>query len=530
MGLVIAIVVVTLVILFAILLLADNKNKKDKNEKTGQERDQLRSKFGTYTSECLYDSFYDDGGIVLANIDEDKILIGKVTYRISNIEKCVTSFVSSKAHTTYSEKQVITTNTGSTIGRAVVGGVLAGGVGAVIGGSTAQKEVKTVRTPHTTYSAASYSVNVDIKGLNIRPLVRANNAEEAEKVYNFINDMIASLNKAKEELQQKKIETSTIIDVDQWHLGLTKDEILKIDKGLDRIFGNDFNMSESFSMALAKKVGIKLPLEIKCSLRNDTLWMVYINCSSTNRTPVYLDVMKFVNFFNEKYGKNESVDTDITKLDKEDTLKVGKWSNTEASITVSVDKNLIAGKTYFSINTFMNSTAKAVPTSPKNTFVSHDINWQSITFGLSFNQIKEIDDFADYKTEFVISLSDNYISSASKTLGLSRLNSAKVELYKDRIISMTLSSQRCALEELLGDMTSFREYLEKTYGSVVEENDVFSPNSWRGQFLTFCEWDRRKDYSMIDKACIWVNKTSDDKYVYFVSLDCHKTDEYNPVK
>lgn len=527
MGLFIAIVVILLIVVFGILLLADNKNKK---EKTGQERDQLRSKFGTYTSECLYDSFYDDGGIILANLDEDKILIGKVTYKISHIEKCVTSFTSSKAHTTYSEKQVITTNTGSTIGRAVVGGVLAGGVGAVIGGSTAQKEIKTVRTPHTTYSAASYCVNVDIKGLNIRPLVRANNAEEAEKVCDFINDMVASLNRAKEELQQKKIETSASIDVDQWHLGLTKDEILTIDKGLDKIFGKDFNMSESFTMAWAKKVGVKLPLEIKCNLRNDLLWMVYINCSSTNRTPVYLDLMKFVNYFNEQYGKNESVDTDITKLDKEDTLKVGKWSSPEASIILSADKNLIAGKTYYSINAFMNSTVKAVPASSKTTFASHDINWQAITFGLSFNQIKEIDDFADYKTEFVISLSDNYISSASKTLGLSKLNSAKVELYKDRIISMTLSSQRCALEELLGDMTIFREYLEKTYGNVVEENDVFNTNSWRGQFLTFCEWRRGKDYSMIDKARIWVNKTSDGNFVYFVSLECHKSDEYNPVR
>lgn len=524
MGLFIAIFVILLIIVFAILLLADNKNRKDKRE---QERKNLRSQFGQFTSECLYDSYYDDGGIVLANVDEDKILIGKVTYKISHIEKCVTSFASSKTHTTYTEKQIITTNTGSTIGRAVVGGVLAGGVGAVIGGSTAQKEVKTVRTPHTTYSDATYYVEVDIKGLRSRPLVRAKNAEEGEKVCNFINDMVSSLNKTKEELQKKKIETSEAIDVEQWRIGLSKEEILKIDKGLDKIFGREFKMSESFCMAWSKKIGLKLPLEINCTLKNDHLTDVYINCSSTNRTQVYLDLMKFINFLNEHYGMNKSVDTDMTKLNEGDSLNVGKWSNSDAKVSVSVGKVVIFEDTLFRISIFIDSRTNYVSSSPAKTFISHNIDWQAITFGLSFNQIKEIDDFADYSSEFNVTLSDNYVSSIKKTLGLTKINRAGVELYKDRIISIVLSSNHVgSIEELLGDMMLLKDHLEKIYGKAVVENDVFDSSSWRDKFFTFSEWQRGTDYNMVDKALIKIYKIN-EQYSYFVTLKCHRLDEYN---
>lgn len=520
-------IIAIFVIIVVVVIIFIKRDNEEKEEEINKERKKIKSQFGSFTSQCLYDSYYDDGGIILANINEDKILIGKVTYKISNIEKCSTAFSNASSHTTYTEKQVISTDTGSAIGRAVVGGVIGGGVGAIIGGATASKEVKTVRTPHTTYSSDAYWVHVDIKGLSIRPLVRAKTREDGKAVCRFINDMISSLNKAKEEEQKKVIETSHVIDVNNFATGLTKEDLLNLDKGLNKILGKRFNMSDSFCLAWAEKIGLKLPVEINCTLKNDHLWMIYINYSSPNRTSLYADLMKSVNFLNDKYGKIESVNLDMTDIENDKTKEVGKWKTSNETVTLSIGQNVIGGQTIYSANLFMNANSSFAQLSAPKEFIKHDIDWQAITFGLAFNKIQEIDEYAEYHTETNVDLSNNYISSFSKSLGLTKLNRADVELYKDKLVQITVTSSHVALDELIGDIVLLKDYFEKKYGTVIEEHDVFDEKSWNNNILTYCEWNKGKDPLIEDKARIWIYKNPEGLYCYFASAEYHKIEEIN---
>jgi hypothetical protein len=71
------------------------------------------------------------------------------------------------------------TDTGSMLGRAVVGGVLAGGVGAAIGGSTAKRETTSSVAPSTTTSSTihDYMIAVTVNNLSC-PIERLNLGED----------------------------------------------------------------------------------------------------------------------------------------------------------------------------------------------------------------------------------------------------------------------------------------------------------------------------------------------------------------
>ena len=118
------------------------------------------SKFGELTKNISYyvgDDFYlitkrvqlIDKSILIFESSET-IVIEKNPYKFKDI---VSFEVFDNSKTIYSGSTATTkTNTGSMIGRAVVGGVLLGGVGAAIGGATAKKETEisgqTSRTTH----------------------------------------------------------------------------------------------------------------------------------------------------------------------------------------------------------------------------------------------------------------------------------------------------------------------------------------------------------------------------------------------
>lgn len=87
-----------------------------------------------------------------------------------------------------------TTNTGSMIGRAAVGGLLLGGVGALAGASTAKKE--TVSTPSTTQTSSSvkhmYTVFLNLNDLAkpTREIKIGSNTSKAQTVANVFNVIV----------------------------------------------------------------------------------------------------------------------------------------------------------------------------------------------------------------------------------------------------------------------------------------------------------------------------------------------------
>ena len=81
------------------------------------------------------------------------------------------------------------TNNGSMIGRAVVGGVLAGGAGAIIGGATASKDIQTTAIQGNDTIIHDYTVIINISSFS-NPIVRIPLGKDGAKV----NDIVGLMN------------------------------------------------------------------------------------------------------------------------------------------------------------------------------------------------------------------------------------------------------------------------------------------------------------------------------------------------
>ncbi|MGM9860705.1 MAG: hypothetical protein ACI31C_08115 [Muribaculaceae bacterium] len=79
------------------------------------------------------------------------------------------------------------TNTGSAIGRAVVGGVLAGPIGAIIGGSTASKTTETVQDENSKLHDYTIIINVNDLKFPIRYLHIGSNTSVAQEIIGILN-------------------------------------------------------------------------------------------------------------------------------------------------------------------------------------------------------------------------------------------------------------------------------------------------------------------------------------------------------
>lgn len=92
-----------------------------------------------------------------------------------------------KGSVTYESKTK--TDNGNMLGRAVVGGVLAGGIGAVIGGSTASKNTQTITTHEDDIIIHDYTVVINLNNLK-NPIIRISLGQDE----NITNEIIGLLN------------------------------------------------------------------------------------------------------------------------------------------------------------------------------------------------------------------------------------------------------------------------------------------------------------------------------------------------
>lgn len=83
------------------------------------------------------------------------------------------------------------TSTGSMLGRAVVGGVLTGGLGAVAGAATAKKNISDNATSQTT-TTHRYTLYINVNSLQEPTIVLeiGNNASKAQKLAGVINVIV----------------------------------------------------------------------------------------------------------------------------------------------------------------------------------------------------------------------------------------------------------------------------------------------------------------------------------------------------
>ena len=171
-----------------------DEEREEKKKKYELEIDSLKTKYGEITNLYGFTDEIDITKKVIVFGESKKIwLVGNI-YDFVDIIGCSINDDSqiTKAKVEYKTS----TSTGSMIGRAVVGGVLTGGVGAVIGGATAAK--KTVAVPSGSDTVKHrYTITVNINSLS-SPIVNLkcySNEQLKNELWGILNIIIRQNNK-----------------------------------------------------------------------------------------------------------------------------------------------------------------------------------------------------------------------------------------------------------------------------------------------------------------------------------------------
>lgn len=226
-------IIVVIVAVIGLFVWAHFKNKADEERLLEENPGALYPFFGVFTSRCIYTTSTFEKDVILVNSDTGKIYIGGKTYEMADITQCGTMVHDGHMETTYEDKTYIKTNTGSAIGRAVVGGAIAGGVGAIVGASTANREIKTKRVAQHTYIGKSNSLYLELNNIPQMVNVHAKSEDELWDVAYFINNEITDYNakrkKGQEELdkEKKKKEEEENKKIEEERLEKTKKDVAK---------------------------------------------------------------------------------------------------------------------------------------------------------------------------------------------------------------------------------------------------------------------------------------------------------------
>ena len=172
---------------------AAHELERQKNKESYQEQfDELKRLYGDCVLDVYIDAFrehiianhifvFENSKILyVANepIPFDKILCFDLKDNQTTISK------------TTSPKYKTSTDTGSMLGRAIVGGVLTGGVGAVVGAATAKKKTETVEAGKTTTTVRHHyrvTLTIDDMANPVRVIDFAYHGDKAEQIANVLN-------------------------------------------------------------------------------------------------------------------------------------------------------------------------------------------------------------------------------------------------------------------------------------------------------------------------------------------------------
>lgn len=170
------------------------KQEEEKQEK----RNKLKVLYGEDYKVVPYDDHLPECKIIYSHKEERVTIKGK-EYRYAEIEGCSIIDKSLVIERPSSETYTTKTNMGSMLGRAVVGGVLTGGVGAVIGAATAKKETIKESGNPTHFVNHNYNIQIYIKNqkspIEIRMIKSYTIAKRIEECINRILDYKNGLTK-----------------------------------------------------------------------------------------------------------------------------------------------------------------------------------------------------------------------------------------------------------------------------------------------------------------------------------------------
>ncbi len=179
--------------------------KNNRNEKESLE--ESKAVFGNYTDKLWLPKSKKH---ILYDSKSNRILLNDSIYKSDTIKKYKTEFKPAKVNVTYQEESVTKTSTGSAIGRGVAGALIAGPVGAIVGGSTAKQVTETKKTPvYHTVGSDQYSVFVIDNSGKTKVTLVTSDKEEFSSIKWFLDSIIDANTKDEREALKNEIENNT---------------------------------------------------------------------------------------------------------------------------------------------------------------------------------------------------------------------------------------------------------------------------------------------------------------------------------
>ncbi|MFA5325890.1 MAG: hypothetical protein WCR82_02290 [Bacteroidales bacterium] len=194
-------VIAVIGIIAAIVVSVNNNNKRKEGLSKAKEQ------FGNYTKEVEYQL----GKYILYDETTQRLLLKDSIVDSTKLAELKTTERAPSTTTTYKKEQVTKTSTGSAVGRVVAGALIAGPVGAAIGGVTAKQKTETKETPEYYTVPGYYTIDViDVLG-NSRAEFATQDKGYHHSVKNFLQNIIdentkesrLALQQAQENEQQK---------------------------------------------------------------------------------------------------------------------------------------------------------------------------------------------------------------------------------------------------------------------------------------------------------------------------------------
>lgn len=198
----IIIAIIVVVVVFKVIEIGLLSYKKAKMKRFLNDNPDAFPELGVLSSWFVFPKWNYEMDTILVSYETGKIYIGGKTFNILDITKIESEEKKGYSTTTYEDKTYIKTNTGSAIGRAMLGGAIAGGIGAVVGASTANREVKTERVAKKHYVDKSYGLYIEVNNVHEIVYISPKSKRDSDDVVAFINDEILSYNKYLKEKQE----------------------------------------------------------------------------------------------------------------------------------------------------------------------------------------------------------------------------------------------------------------------------------------------------------------------------------------
>ena len=152
------------------------------------------AEYGEITKEIIlrYSNNLDDRILIFS--EKSVIRIYNKAYKFSDILGYTVTDNKSTIIEGGNSSSITTTSTGSLVGRAVVGGVLLGGVGAIAGATSAKKNIETISGNQIVSETHNYTIHINVNDLS-SPIVSINTKSSEERTQEIIGVLNILINK-----------------------------------------------------------------------------------------------------------------------------------------------------------------------------------------------------------------------------------------------------------------------------------------------------------------------------------------------